>query len=323
MLVTTIALCASVSAQDAHFSQFDASPMMANPAMTGMFDVADFRIGSNFRSQWGQLTHSFVSTAISFDMPIEDRFGLGGHMVNYDQGGVINTFNMGASAAYNIADPRAKFLMTVGLHAGFLYKKINDVDLLFDNQYADGYFDSRLPSGENFEKGGRLMPDVSLGIAYKSNNSRKTTNPYFNFSAHHLTSPDENILSSVKSELPIRYSASGGVIVAINRFVFLRPMAMYQKQRNDQSLNIGLIGKKKLDGTIYEVIGGLSHRVQDAAIIHLGLKHGLNTYRFSYDLNTSSLGEFTGRKGAIEFSIIYYGSHTGRSSSKRASGARF
>ncbi|HMZ89019.1 MAG TPA: type IX secretion system membrane protein PorP/SprF, partial [Chitinophagales bacterium] len=49
-------LCASVTyAQDIHFSQFFAAPILVNPANTGNF-IGSARIGLNYRDQWGSVT---------------------------------------------------------------------------------------------------------------------------------------------------------------------------------------------------------------------------------------------------------------------------
>ncbi len=317
-----VVMSCALRAQDAHFTQFDASTMMTNPAMTGMFDHSDFRMSTNFRSQWGSLTNNFLTTGFAFDMPVNERFGAGVYMLNYDMAGAVNSFSLGVSGAYNIADESADYLLTVGLQGGMIYKKINDNELIFDNQYSDGFFDSDLPTGENFERGGRLMPDVSLGIGYKSVDRRKTVNPFANFAAFHLTTPDEAILGIAESELPIRWSANAGALIEVTDELYVKPMAMYQKQGNDQEINIGVLGDYEIDGTVYNAIFGAGMRMKDAIIAHVGIKHRNNIYRFSYDLNTSPLKEFTNKRGAIEFSIQYSGTHNGRSS-KRGKGARF
>ncbi|MFZ9207484.1 MAG: type IX secretion system membrane protein PorP/SprF, partial [Sediminibacterium sp.] len=55
-----------VSAQDPHFSQFFASPLTINPALTGKFD-GKYRITSNHRNQWPTINNAFITTTASFD----------------------------------------------------------------------------------------------------------------------------------------------------------------------------------------------------------------------------------------------------------------
>lgn len=44
----------------------------------------------------------------------------------------------------------------------------------------------------------------------------------------------------------------------------------------------------------------------------MGLKHNNAALRFSYDINVSTLQAYTRKNGAFEFSILYYGTHSGR-----------
>lgn len=48
--------------------------------------------------------------------------------------------------------PKAHHTLSVGLQLGMVYKKVNTQQLLWDEQYNDGYFDSDLPSGKSFSE---------------------------------------------------------------------------------------------------------------------------------------------------------------------------
>ena len=73
------------------------------------------------------------------------------------------------------------------------------------------------------------------------------------------------------------------------------------------------MGQVALMNGIYGVVGGASYRWNDAIIAQVGIKHGNNMYRFSYDVNVSPLRTYTNNNGAFEFSIVYYGTISGRS----------
>ena len=47
-------------AQDANFSQFYASPLTLNPALTGKFH-GTLRVAGNYRNQWPTISHAFIS----------------------------------------------------------------------------------------------------------------------------------------------------------------------------------------------------------------------------------------------------------------------
>lgn len=304
-------LAIGTNGQDGQLSQFDAANMLLNPALTGMFDQGDFRMTSNVRSQWNSLSSSFLTTSFGYDIAMQERYGFGTYLTNYNMAGIMNTFQAGGSAAYNVLDKNAKAKLSAGVNLGLIYKKINDQQLVWDAQYNDGYFDTDLPSGEFIEKAGRLMPDVSVGIAYQSTNINKRVNPFGNFALFHVTTPDESILRTTKSDIPIRWSVNGGARIEVTPDIFLIPMGLYWRQGADQLIHAGMMGEIAIPGSVYSGVAGVSYRLNDAIVAQLGLKHKNAMYRFSYDVNISPLGKYTNKNGAYEFSVIYYGTHSG------------
>jgi len=60
------------NAQDPHFSQYTASPLYLNPAMTGVFGC-NYRLTMIYRSQWSSVLRDeavpmFRTTGASYDM---------------------------------------------------------------------------------------------------------------------------------------------------------------------------------------------------------------------------------------------------------------
>ncbi|HYK55270.1 MAG TPA: type IX secretion system membrane protein PorP/SprF, partial [Flavisolibacter sp.] len=72
----------SSKAQDPNFSQFFASPLTLNPALTGKFDGA-FRVAGNYRNQWPTINNAFTTATVSVDAGI-----LRNSIPDYDQFGV-------------------------------------------------------------------------------------------------------------------------------------------------------------------------------------------------------------------------------------------
>lgn len=302
----------SLCAQDGQFSQYEATQIILNPALTGMYENADFRMSSSVRNQWSSLSSNFLTTAFAYDVSMQRRYGFGTYINNYNMAGAVNTFQFGTTAAYNVSESKAHHTLSVGLTLGLIYKKLNDQQLVWDAQYSDGYFDSDLPSGEYFQKGSRLMPEVSAGLAYRSTSPRKRVNPFGNLALFHVTTPDESILRTTKSDLPIRYMVTGGVRVNVTGEIYLIPMGLYMRQGSDQLINAGMLAEVGIAGSMYSAVAGASYRLNDAIVAQVGLKHKNAMYRLSYDVNTSPLRTYTNRNGAFEFTVVYYGTHSGR-----------
>ena len=73
LLFLSVLFCFAAFAQDPGFSQFFASPLTLNPALTGKFN-GDLRVAGNYRNQWPSINNAFITSTISVDMPIlKDR----------------------------------------------------------------------------------------------------------------------------------------------------------------------------------------------------------------------------------------------------------
>jgi len=294
------------NAQDAQFSQLETLPILSNPAATGIFTNNDINIGAQYRNQWSSLSSSINTFALSMDMPVNDKWAVGGYIKNTDEIGIINTFNFVGSGSYLITDPKSKrYLLSVGLQLGFIYKRINSSNMTFDAQYDENYFNIDLSSGENFVRQNTIMPDVNIGFLYKNINRQSRFRPFGGFSVFHVTNPKEQFLDGSEGNLPLRWLFNAGTEYTINEQIELELNAYYQMQRDFRQILINLYGEYRFDGSEYKVLAGIGWRNKDAIIMHMGFKHGYNTFRFSYDFNTSDLKEYTRNRGAIEFSIIY------------------
>lgn len=302
--------CLGLMAQDAHMSQFDASRVLLNPAETGMFKDADFKVGSQYRSQWSSLSTKYATTTISYDMPINDRWGVGGYFVNDDATKAYNVFKAVVGASYQIMKENDKHMLSVGLHAGIIYKNINLDKFVFDNQWQDDNFDPDKGSGEDFVNESKLMPEVNMGVYYESINAYQKLNPYAGLAFFHLTNPNESFLGTDNSKLPMRYQMNLGVKYKINDKWTLDPGGFGQYQGNIYEINAGLRAFYSLNDD-FDIKAGGYYRVDDAAIILLGLKYKNVDFNITYDLNTSKLNNFTNGQGGLEFSLIFRGSLKG------------
>ncbi len=81
-LTVCVALAGALNAQDPNFSQFFASPLSLNPALTGKFD-GSFRVAGNYRNQWPTINNAFVTKTASIDFGI-----LKNRLADIDQLGV-------------------------------------------------------------------------------------------------------------------------------------------------------------------------------------------------------------------------------------------
>ncbi len=295
-----------IYAQDSHLSQFDAIDIMLNPGQTGMYKNVDFKAATQYRNQWGSIASKYATSVIAYDMSINSRWGVGGYIINDDETQTYNVFKFVVGGAYQIMEENDKHMLSVGLQAGIIYKNVKESELLFDNQWNDGNFDSDKPSGENIENLYKIIPEVNLGISYKGINENQKINPYAGLAFYHITNPKESFLGSKDSRLPLRYQMNAGVKYKVDNKLIIDPGVFAQYQRNVYEINAGLKGYYKVNDII-RVNAGVYYRINDAAIILLGISYKNVDFNMSYDINTSSLKQYTNGKGAFEFSIIFKG----------------
>ena len=69
ILFLSVAVANTATAQDPNFSQFFASPLTLNPALTGKFDGV-YRIAGNYRNQWPTISNAFVTVCNLFILNI-------------------------------------------------------------------------------------------------------------------------------------------------------------------------------------------------------------------------------------------------------------
>lgn len=304
-----ILLSTTVSSQDFHLSQYDAAPLYLNPALAGQFD-GKYRIHGHYRTQWGSVSSkSFKTAAISFDMPINEKFAFGAQILNRRAGaGDYNDLGILLTGAYSFTvDNNEMHKFSVGLQAGVIQKSVDFDKLYFESQYTTtggGSFDQNLPTGENFGGSNFWIPDVNAGFVYYYGKDQIRVNPFIGASVFHLTQPKETFYAT-DNKLPLRYKAHAGAKVNISEKIQLMPKVLFMRQRNAQELNYGLMAHYHLGSTGVIVLLGPTLRSSDAFILEGGAKFGNYEAKVSYDFNTSSLSDFSDGKGGFEISLTY------------------
>jgi type IX secretion system PorP/SprF family membrane protein len=308
-----IAFSGGMNAQDFHLTQYDAFHLYMNPALTGNYlgEDADYKINSVYRSQWRSMIRKpFTTYGLSYDQPYK-RFGIGAYILNNRSGAAkFNTLNFQLSGSYFITDPeKSPHLLNVGLQMGLFYKSFNPNNLLFESQYdnSTGSLNADINSGENFDRTSLVKFDANVGVFYKYKEDSKKYAPFLGFSVFHLSRPSESFTAD-KNNVPMRFNMNAGCDFQVNDKLKLTPTILYMTQAKASDLNIGMMGYYRLKDTKSDVMIGLNYRVKDAVSLQVGIKQNeQHTFRISYDVNTSYLNNYTGGRGAIEFSLILSG----------------
>ena len=317
-----VCICVSLTlmsqAQDPNFSQFFASPLTMNPAMTGKFD-GDFRVAGNYRNQWPSISNAYTTATVSFDMgimkgriPEYDQFGIGILAFTDRAGdGVLTNNYLGVSLAYHKAlDENGFHQLGAGFQATYVNKRLNTADLKFQDQLTPFGFTGVTSEIFSRDQVNVSYADINAGLFYNG-----TTDGYNNFylgaSMYHINRPKESFQGG-NFILSARTTIQAGGKIPVGTYNAIHIAANHSMQAKAHNTMLG--GAYSLNVNNDEEIPtnlylGAWYRLNDAVIPYLGLEFSDFRIGASYDVNTSSLKAASNSRGGVEISLIYTKRH--------------
>lgn len=305
--------------QDIHFSQYNASPLTLNPALTGFYN-GDYRVVGNFRSQWGSFTDSYRTMSASFEIStlkgkLQGDYLSFGLLFYNDKAGVVeySTNHTGFSMAYRkTLGSRVKHGLTFGIQGALVSQSINRDKLIFDNQYNGVEADPNISSGEVIASN-NIQADLSTGLLWHIVPS-KIFNIYFGAAYFHLTQPSNSFVDGSTNRLGAKYMGQVGAKIYLNRILNLLPSAVYWQQLAARQINAGTYLQFVLNDD-YDLetsfsLGAwarIADPLVDAVIFGARMDFRGFVVGLSYDMNISKLSTVSDSRGAYEISMIYTG----------------
>ena len=287
-----VLICKLAFAQDPTFSQFYANRLYLNPAFAGTAKCP--RVTLNYRNQWPGIDNSFITYTASYDQQVDALSGGIGALIMRDVAGegVLSTTSAALMYSYQFRVNR-KWSIRAGFQGTFVQKSIDVSNLRFGDQ-IDPRRGFVYQSSEQINNDNVIYPDFSAGLLGFSDKY------YFGFSAHHLTQPNEGLISD--SELPLRYTAHFGAVYPFglrNEDMTWSPNVIYQQQAGNQELNLGLYVTKG------PLVVGAWTRLNDSYIFLLGLQQDNFKVGYSYDITNNLLSDRTNGSHEISFSYLF------------------
>ncbi|HPJ51770.1 MAG: type IX secretion system membrane protein PorP/SprF [Flavobacteriales bacterium] len=294
-------------AQDPQLSQFYASPMYLNPALTG--NTYQDRLQLNYRLQWAGIPPGFETYAVGWDHRAAQVNSGVGVMVMHDRAGSNGLSFTQASAAYSYeARIDRKRAMRGGLRLGYTQRSYDPDNFLFADQVIRDNASTSLESGL-IERVSYF--DVSAGGLYF------TEAFWAGFSVNHLNRPDQSLQSDGEARLPMRTSVHLGHRIPLDGLSVGRSRteltlaAHYKAQGKWDQLDVG--GYLHLEqvsfGLWYRGLPGIKayapgYPNDDAVILMAGFETDRQwTFIYCYDITVSWLARSSG--GAHELSVRY------------------
>ena len=302
------------NAQDPHFSQFFASPLTLNPALTGKFD-GTLRVAGNYRNQWPAFNNVYTTYTVSVDMPIlknklpdYDTWGIGILALKDQAGaGVLTNTYLGLSTSYHKAlDENGFQQLGIGFQGTYGQKRLNTNNLKFEDQLTPFGFTGVTQDVFNTENLNINYFDVNAGLLFTSS-TNEDNNFYIGASMYHINRPKESFKGG-NWNIATRTTISAGGYFPVAENITLHTSGIYQVQNKATETTLGgafavAIDPESENPSNFYI--GSWYRINDAIIPYLGLEFAGMRLGATYDINTSSLKAGSQSRGGMEISLIY------------------
>jgi len=294
--------------QDPHFSQYFASPLTLNPALTGNID-GSLRIASNYRQQWWSTGSPFTTASLSFEQRLlenrlgdNDRFGVGGLMMvdNTMSGGLRSTY-MSVSGSFH-KGLSEQHRLGVGFQGTYGNRIVDISRLNFENQFVADGFDTNLPSGEAVLS--TIKPTVGLHTGLMYTYEDALSRIYFGWSMYHVNRPRQTILDDSLSRIPQRHTLHAGFVLLSGESLRITGHALWQSQAKASEVSIG--GAVGYDvGSDNTFFVGAWHRFNESIYPYLSYVRNGMQVALTYDWQIGGIKTALPKNGSIELSFIY------------------
>lgn len=309
------------NAQGMHFSQYYNAPMLLNPANTALMSDKDYRLGINYRDQWGQIPAPFKTFSAFADFQAfrneeyTNWMGLGAAVFNDRAGnGDLSLTKVEGFIAYHVSLSEVSML-SGGISIGYAQRSLNFNKLTFGMQWDGFKFDIAKLNGERDGIIKTNFVDIGAGLNYAFFPNELV---YIKVGAGvaHVNQPIESFYSTASSQdveankLGMRPTGNIDVRLRMRETFTLNPSIYYTYQKQSSQLVAGTLGMFYLGGekeTPTQFIVGAYHRLNESVIGVVGLEWSGMKLMTSYDVTISSLAPENGSKGGFELSLIYQG----------------
>jgi type IX secretion system PorP/SprF family membrane protein len=315
VLLTLFLICSlRTSGQEPSFNHYLSTANTLNPAITGIYS-GKYQFQGNFKNQWSQIMHPYVTGIIDAQMHILDDVIGSNDLVSIAAVGLVDKSNDGGFRRSQVGGTISfhKALDPEGVHrlgAGFqlMYNNYTlDYDrLTFQSQFRPfvGY-DQSISSGEGagFTDGAF---DFSSGFMYSFITDDVTA--FIGGSGYHLNmTPISTQYSNFA--IPRRWVVHGSLSFPAFEDDRIYGSFSHQWSTVTNMTTLGIVYGKNLNG-FYDneadefLVGGFL-RFNDSFSPYVGYRKQALTVGISYDFTTSYLRKASNLTGSLELGIRY------------------
>lgn len=251
LLACLMLIGSKVQAQDIHFSQYYASPLTLNPALTGKFNGlwrANAIYRDQFRNAPNQNPHAYMTPSVSVDFSLlknklkTDALGVGA-MVFYDQVGGLKTMKAGLSLAYHKGlDKNNKYHLGFGIQGLYGNRKVSNsytFEEELDPNQLTNIDDTYLIAAQNNPVN---SIDMNAGLFFDGEFTKWMTF-YGGYSFMNILRHDDDFIADAGgqalNQTPFRHVAHAGFEFKVSEKFLIIPGALYQTTSKTKEINFG------------------------------------------------------------------------------------
>jgi len=332
-ILTICLISLFAKAQDPHFSQFYASPLNLNPALTGIM-AGQYRFNAIYRDQWRAVSVPYKTISASADFRYhiidQDFYTFGVKLLN-DKAGESGFTQTSAhlSSAYmkQVAGGDKDHYITAGAQIGFAQNTMEWGSLWFGNQFDFTLLSENLnlDSGEPgiLTNTGRteMYLDIGGGLTWFMTWG-KTNSLTVGGALSHINQPAVSFLNDNQVSLSQRFTGHFNLELEVNDLYTIMPAILYQTQGPHTELVFGSNFRfNEFDAAATAIRVGAWLRMvsnesssiaADAIVITAMYEFDRFLLGLSYDITMSTLSPANNRNGGFEFSLSYLFPYTQR-----------
>ncbi|MEM9991183.1 MAG: PorP/SprF family type IX secretion system membrane protein, partial [Bacteroidota bacterium] len=242
-------------AQDLHFTQYYATPMTLNPALTGALS-GKYRFAFQYRDQWrSSLESPFSSFSAALDLrfptqggrsPLKDAVGAG---IQFQTDRVsdlgFSITQMGLFGAFHKSlNERNNQYLSGGIRMAFFQRNVNYQSLNFGDEF-DGTTGYTIGTSEALPANNYSYTDLSIGASY-TYAPKNGLAVFAGLAYHHVTKPqlsfyydEENPRASGDSPLYRKLTGHVNIQIPVTARLRITPRANVHLQGPHMEINAG------------------------------------------------------------------------------------
>lgn len=324
LIIITLFICGNYTAQDFHFSQFNKTQLLLNPARTGFCDGYE-RFAVHHRSQWIGSGTQFFTTAATAEMTLGKEFnellpylGLGVHFLN-DVGGLskISTTTGGLNLS-GILPINYLNSFSAGIQVAYANRSADLSRLTYPSQWSGTQYDPSIISGEIDQFNSVGYVDASAGVFYRYGKNQtkvireKDLSFEIGLSAFHLNRPKMRYNTGTQEPIDIKLIGMANVYFTVTEITGLEFNVMQAMQGKHLETNLGFFMKNRFNDASrstshsHDSFIGYGFYVRTSGMIIPAIQFDWRDFQFgfSYDVMVSRMRKaYPG--GSFELTLSY------------------